>query len=664
MIVPRGTIAPFALLVALATTTIVFVAGVGQAPSAFLGGPEVVLLAPHDDLPGKGFVSASSVEPLRALPHVLDVSPEIYVLTTIDGGSAFVRGVEFSAMLAFEGGKLAEGRLPQDPNEALVGSAFATSHATRVGDELLIPSSFLRFAQPVRVVGIVETATPARDEVWISLEAARALADAPAGQVHMIRARSSDPANLTKLISSFVPQFSYSGITISAEDVVQGQPLTIRGNVTNWGRVEGTKRVSVHAEGALVAEIDVRVPAHETVPFGVAFTLDGPGTPHVTINPTFVVNVREPTLHFAERPSSIFVGEPFTVQLVTTKKLPAAAVIIRGAGADAMTDEQGRAQLILTEPASEVILVAYVSGTPQLAARIPVVEEFAKGGRIVVTGMSTAEGAIGNTTLIHVNVALANVGDEFQERTFDLTLDGEPAGSAIATLEPGRSGGVTFEVGPLPEGTYTLALNGTSASLSITVYGGPDPEVEAFLRAERPTGSFTPPPAFSNSGEEYISRIVGNIRSVILVLSFLSALLAALGVVFVLVRHLAEAEPRIGIYRAIGATNARVSSLVEREVSARMAIGAAIGIVLGVGAAEWIAATGIVRAFGHTIRVVYPLWSLLLIYVLSIGLAVATARVILAYSLRTPVDHLLRGSTLRPLPTDAMTLTEFLEERA
>lgn len=662
MILPKSMIAPFAVLVTLATTTLAFTLGVGDAPARFLGDDDIVLLGPPGGIPGQASVDVALVPPLRGIEGVVAASPEVYVLTTLQGRSLFVRGVEFDAFLAVDDARLGEGRLPAGAQEALAGRGALETFDLELGSVVLVGSSFLRYAVPVTIVGVLEASTAARDEIVVPLATARGLADVPAGQAHMIRARSTDVEGLRDLFESPVPEFTYSEITISDQDVVGGETIVVSGKVTNWGRYGGTKQVEVHVSGSAPVTKNVYVDGRRTASFEVTLVMQGSGYKNVSINPEFEVRVRPATLQFLSPPAVAALGWPIEVRVALLNDAPARDIRVMGPGIDARTDENGVAT-ITPAVAGRIKVYAYEGDEPRAAMSIDVREIATEPeARFVLESVRTASDVLPNDAPFTVEAEFANVGLAGGTRTITFAIDRNESWNSSLTLEAGRRRSVTFEVGPLAPGDHVLEFVGLG-QLDVRVYGGADPRVAAFLDRAAPAEDPARSLVASDGADEYIVRVVGDIRGVVMALAFLSALLTTIGLLFVLMRHLAEAEPRIGIYRALGATNARVSAIVEREVGMLMAAGAAIGIAMGIIVARSIASTELVRAFGHSIEIVASPTLVALVFILAIGVAVLAAKGILAYSLRTPLDHLLRGSSLRPLPAEAPPLAEIIGER-
>lgn len=651
MIAARSAIAPFALLVGLTTTTISFAMGVADAPHAFVGDDDVLLLGPTEEGIGRGTIAREMAVALAALDGVRVVSPEVYVAVALKGGSVFARGVDHATFFALEEIELSAGRMPEGPREALVGERFASRFDVDVGDTVVLPSSLRRFVLPVTVVGRFDSGSPARDEILIDLDTARQLAELDQGEIHVVRAAASDPGEIRAILRSVTPVFTYSDVRLSAGSVVQGEPVVLHAKLTNWGRYPGTKTVEVRSGGQILAEVPHVVPARATVPVAIPLWFYAEGVREISLNPTLPVEVREASVRFVDMPAMVRPGASFHVRLVDPEDRPLGGILVDGAAGANRSDEQGVVGLFAPSE-GPMHLVARIDGEVVGGVEVPV----STAGDSVGIGLDRIriqEAALGLGTRVHVEATLSNFGGAGAGYDVGLLVDGVEVARSQGAVPTGERTTVIFEIGPLTAGGHTLKLAEFPNEIRVFVFDGPDPFVEAYLASGARHPSESPAPPVAIDAEANIDAIVGNIRLVVLALCVLSAAIATAGLVLVIYRQLAEAQPKVGILRALGASNQRVTAIVEREYAVRMAAGGAIGIALGLAAAEIIARSHLVRAFGHGIDAARPAWLILLLFTLAVGVAVATARGFVSHMLLTPIDPLMRGASLRPLPTDA-----------
>lgn len=645
MIIPRRALAPLMLLVALLTLTVGYVAGIGAAPSAFFGEDLIVLGPPGGALPGRGELSASLVPAMRAIPGVSAVSPEIFAVTVLDGKSMVARGAEIDAFLALERGALSQGRLPQRAGEALGGDRFLREFGLSVGDRIVVPAPTARLGAPFLIVGAFSAPGPAEDELVIRLEDARGLASVSPGAVHVVRVATSEPAALRALLDAQAPAFTYSDVRLSALAPVPGEPILMRANLTNWGIVSGTHVVAVRHDGAVVAELPVSVPARASVPVEVPFFLTDPGRANISINPTFDLEVREPTLRIEAAPRGVLQA-PFAVRVVDAVGAPRAGVQVRVGSASATTDASGSA-VVVPQQAGEVAILALVDGRTEGAARAFFTDAaHADVPYGVVERLVGPVEAIGNRSRVNLELRVVNQGGAEGDVTFDVLVDGAPATSVSRRLAPGARASISVQLEPLPAGNHTIAAGETGPSFPLRVYAGRDARAEQLLEAYQQAaaaGSATT----QAEATAYIDELLGNVRLAVVALGIASGLLALLGTISVLARHIAERGPSVGALKAIGASDEHVLGIVSREAAILGAMATVGGFAAGVVLALALDATGFVRAFGHAVHPAYP-WTLaLLVLLLSVLGIVAVSRRIARGILDHSIDAMLRGAATR-----------------
>lgn len=652
MIVPRGVVAPLALLVALLTTTVAFFGGIAAAPGAFFGGADAVALGPLDDaLPGRGRVDVALAEVARKLPGVLDVSPEIYALTTVDGRSALVRGIDVRAFFRFEGLDPPAPSLP--PGSAFVGAELARDLDLAEGDDVLIGSSLVRVAVSARVAGIVDAAGPSGDELFLPLEDARVLAGLGPDDVHLIRIRVAPGSDLADTLRAGQAAFTYTDVAISTSRVMAGEPASIRANLTNWGRVEGTKIVRVSDENGTIAEEVVTVAPRRTLPIEVSFSLNASGRRNVTINPTFPVEVLEARARFAELPSAALVDAPFEVEVERLDGGSAAGLTLEVGGTTFVTDDAGRA-LVVARRAGPLRLVIRDGETALGGAVLenvgvpgrPTEETPPSGvGPLLATGVPRLlDEAVGTRRPANIAVDAQNVGDAEGRFEVVLTVDGARAADREVTLAAGERATLRFSVGPLLAGAHEVAVDGSSAVLPLKVYPGRNPAGEALLEpfdAQSPEDPAAR--ALRAGGEAYIEELLGNVALAVLALSLASAALTTAGAAAVLGRHVRENAPALGVLKALGARHEDVLSIASREAARWAALAAAIGIPSGLALAWLIDRTSLVRAFGHTVHPTFSPFLAALVLLGTVGLCVALAQTLARSLLRRSADELLRS---------------------
>ena len=665
MIVPRSIVAPLALLVALTTATVSFNAGLASAPTAFFGDGSVIVIGPPgDSVPGQTTIDTSRVTAMRTLPDVQVVSPEVFALIELGGRSAFVRGVEFASFVAVEEAELVDGRMPNAPHEAIMGAGFARAFGLEAPADLLVPSSFERLGLPVTIVGTIETDGPAREELHVHIDDARTLMALEPNVGHIIRVRTTDPQTLTGLITSLGPAFTLADVKISTTEFVPGEPVLVTANLTNWGRVGGVKDVEVREGANVVGSRAYFVEAHTTIPIVVEFSVTNAGAATISVNPSFPVTVRDPSLRFVDLPRALALGRAYNVTVHDRASVPAPGVIVTDGTREVVTDEAGRAELI-AERAGIVRLVAIRDGRTEAAAQVPVAEPgYEDVAHFVVTGASVRDGIIGTSLPFTLRISAENRGGADGAATFAVLLDGAPAGEASFVGAPGAVSAVEVLLGPVAPGTHEIRIEGTSIALPVRAFPGEDPRIEALLEGYQVSRDASGPRSTAAAdAETYVTRVVGDVRAAVLALSVASGVLSALGAFAVMHRHLAERETRVGTLKGIGASDAYVLAVATREAALLGAAAAASGLVAGVVLAEALDASGLVWAFGHAVHPAHEWYAIAIIFLLSTLFVVVATRVILSLSLQRSVDTLMRGGALRPVAPEPRAIRRYLEGR-
>lgn len=662
MIVPMRALPPLALLVALVTVTVCYNAGIAQAPLDFFGAQEDVVLM----LPSTGRVSSAAsvstgvVDILRERPDVAAASPEVIVMGATGGASLFARGVEAAAFLAIEEGAVVEGTMPSGVDEALAGRGLARRLGLAVGDTLVVAGSVQHVAASVRVVGIFEAEGASRDELLLSLPLARGLVGIPPDVAHLIRIQTTDPANVTRLIASVAPVFTYSDVRISSESALLGDEIVVRANLTNWGVVDGVKDVVLRANDRIVAQEQVGVGARSSVPIEISFTPTAAGPLNVTLNPTFNVTVREKSVFLRDAPAAFVAGEPTRIRLRDAGGAPAAGVEIRAGNLSVTSDEDGSANLTLPTVGFHALQMTR-DGEPVGAERVyatlaehrdrPVTRVRAAQPPLRLLG--SAQGGI-------LNVTLENVGGVPGDVRAAVSVDGAAVGEVFARLDPGEFQRVAFALPELPEGKHEVIVEGWGPRMRVEAVEG-DPRVEEALRARE--AARANPALVAKVGDEaagYVDRIVASVSLAAIVISISAGTLAALGALATWSRHLAERARSVGVLKSLGARREQVEWIAVRE-AALLSVGAtAAGLAAGILVALALDATGMVRAFGHVVHPSFALAPLATLGLLSIVANMLLARALVAALYRRPADELLRGQLLTPAAVEAPTLDAVL----
>lgn len=644
---PRSIVVPLATLMTLVTLNIMFYSGIAAAPSSFFS--ESLVLGPSDgSLPGQGVVPSTLIGPLAQLPGVDGVSPEIYVTLSIGGRSAMVRGIDTQNSSDRDRPELLEGVVPALPHEALAGEGFAKLHDIEIGQRMILPAAFTRYGVPVTIVGVARFEGPMDDELLVSLDRARALTGLSTAEVHAVRLHTEEPDNVTAVIQSTLPHFTYSDVRISARTVTSGEEITAELNVTNWGRIGGTRRVEVRENGAVVGSVAVNLGPRETRSVTVPFRLLEPGQSEVSINPTFDVNVSEAPLVLTTTPKVLHAGQPYQVKVHDRAGAAQEGITVEVDGTAAgLTDASGTLELVAPDDAS-LTLTARRDGAFAGLHIAAIAERGFEGvarPRIIEAHMVDAYAEAGRP--LRAVLTVRNVGGEPGYVDIVAAVNGTTIATARQYVDAGIDARMEILLPPLPAGLHEVELRpegSPGTPLRVEVFEG-DPRVEVVLRSYRALLE-TPPSGleFGKDGaQDYIAKLTGNVQVATLFVSLTSFAMALLGISAVIRRYVSEREPDLAVMKALGARDRYVLDAAARGAVRFAAISTFIGVPIAFGMGLLIGTTGEVRAFGHAVRPTLE-WNMAVLVVLVSPLLTGLVATAAAYAaLRNPPDELLRA---------------------
>jgi len=642
-------IAPIALLVAMLTVTTLFAVGLGEAPRDLFGGKSVLIMGPPGDaLPGQGGVAMSFAEALENVPGGLAKSGEIFVPTTFRGDSIMARGADLAAFLAIENATtrplIAASTLA--PSEVVLGRAFATRYGLEVGDTIGLTGAYRPTRLTFTVVATHDASGSTRDELVIPLAAARALSGQANDQVDLIRIAANDTSKVAALITAVAPQFTYSHVRLSSTDIVEGELATAYAQVTNWGLVDGTKVVEVKQGETVVGQRGFLVPARTTLNVEVPFSVRADLEPVIRINPSFAIEARSPSLRL-DMPAAAPPGETTHLRVLLANGLPAPPGLRVDVGDERLATQDGGVvsyAAALESAAGFRRIVAYDGERVGVVGRIwvPATSDAARFAPRV-EALATLWPLIQSDVETTLSLRVMNVGGRAGPYTLDVLVDGEAVNNITIDLAPGQTRTFTPRLPAVVRGYHNIT---TSAGGHIATEAVPlDPEVEVLLRAHaaRARGEGPDIGTTGASPDDYVQRVIGDVRAAVLALALASGVLTTLAAVAVIARHTRDAAGRLGDIKAIGANDIDILDHVTLEVGSYGALGSLLGVVVGVAVGRLIAASGLVRAFGHAVAPVAPWWLLGVIFLGSLLAVSVIGRAHAAAVLRHPIDALQRG---------------------
>lgn len=183
------TVVPTAATVTVFVVFVLVIAGLAGAVAPLATADEGTVVedgAPH---PMASQVGTDLAAALRA--EGVPASPEIFLFETYSGQPLLARGVNYTAFARLSDARIVRGRPPRGPAEAVVGADLAGTLGVRVGETVWLGGSNRPGVAPVRVVGTYRASGMLGDQLLISLDRARGLANVGPGEAHVIRVGSS-----------------------------------------------------------------------------------------------------------------------------------------------------------------------------------------------------------------------------------------------------------------------------------------------------------------------------------------------------------------------------------------------------------------------------------------------------------------------------------------
>ena len=196
LLLNKKAVLGLALCVLVLSASVPLLVGLRTSPYKMIYGKDVLTLTQvTTEVP----LNKSLIENLNQLQRdeswVQMVSPEIYVFCVKHDVPIVVRGVNTTAFLSIESGRITKGS-ENDARTAMIGEGLSRILGIETGDRVLLTGSTTPAVVEVKVAGMYSTPNPSNDELIISLDAARKLAGIRDDTVMAIRVKTSDANRL------------------------------------------------------------------------------------------------------------------------------------------------------------------------------------------------------------------------------------------------------------------------------------------------------------------------------------------------------------------------------------------------------------------------------------------------------------------------------------
>jgi len=656
-----------ALCVTVFTSAVAVLQGVGEAPSAFLGSGDILVLTSA----GVRDIVRSSLpqdlaESFRALANVTAVSAEIFAFGAIGEEPVILRGADPEDFFALEAAALTSGRLPTASFEILAGDRAAERLGLVVSNAMTLVGTFRPKLVEVRLVGIFHSDDPTADEFVVPLSLARELSSKGPGEVSIIRLRSTTPEQFARWLSPEGARFSLTDFEVKLAVISIGATVPANVTVLNWGLERGDVDVAFYEDGVELATEQVTLGAHDSlrVSFLYAPTAVGPHTLTVRLEAdpplalTQSVTVRNPYLVF-RAPARIPQGGSLDVQVLDGTLSPVEGALVSFQGQETLTNATGGATLgALT--AGKTALTASKTGFEDASLTVEVIPAGTLPEMPVLEFVSLSvlpqEVRAGSTATAAVTVE--NAGNQTGTFAIDLSIDGQLFATRQVTLDPLQVALVRFSILRDVVGNYEITAGPFVATLSVVPKAPPNPAlVDLFLRYGGRTT------AWSSSGELIYraARISeGNVTVALVAMGALAALLITLGIAAVVLKEVTDRARAVGVLRSVGASDLDLVARLFREVLPVALPAALAGVLLGAGLGILLTELTPLRAFGHSLEPVLDVTTLSLALIGGVASSIA-ASLVAGQVLRgrTPV-RMLRGLGVEREPP--LELAELLRE--
>ncbi|WP_276257971.1 FtsX-like permease family protein [Haloglomus litoreum] len=647
LIPTAATLTAFVLFVGLAAG----LAGVA-APIAGGAGPlaglvdsgtaveTTTIVQPGSTHPVSSQLPAGYADALRA--RGASASPEILLFEVVDGQPVPARGANYTAFAGVTDADLVTGRAPRNASEAVIGADAAATLDLSVGDRMLLGGSTQPAVTQVRLVGTFEAAGPFDDQVVVPLATARSLTGVGADRANLIRTTDLPATDPTI-------QSGIGVIGLSTPDRVpaEGQ-LRVGMTVRNDAPEEGTERITVTYRNT-TRTVEVTLAPLRSTTRTVTFPAGAAGTATVEAGDASrsVTVVPRDALVLEGVPGRAPPGSEPLVRVVNASGTPTRATVTVTNGSwnrSVSTGGNGRTRLALPATAGTYTVRATANGATAAETTVTVATN---ATRQVVTRLTVRPDA--PSTLVRPTAALrlSNPWNRTLTRRVQLTGPGVTRGRELR-LAPGERTALETRLGRQPPGEFTVTAtvgSGTGATALNTTYRvtGDDRIVAALATSGR-TGT-------SGIGQA-IEVAFGNFGLLVGTLVGLAALMTVGGTTAAFAAAVAARRRTLGVFRATGATPARVARLVLADalrigvVAALLAVALASVALAGLGAADLLVVFGVRLGFPTPAVLAVCAAGAVLLTLVAAGLA-------LVGPLRAPPGSLLGGGG--PEPPDAAT---------
>ncbi|WP_254831440.1 FtsX-like permease family protein [Haloglomus salinum] len=600
------------------------------------------IVQPGSTHPVSSKLPAGYADALRA--RGANASPEILLFEVVDGQPVPARGANYTAFSRVTDADLVTGRAPRNASEAVIGADAAATLDLGVGDQLLLGGSTQPAVTQVRLVGTFEAAGPFDDQVVVPLATARSLTSVREGQANLIRV-----TDLPAVEPGTGSGIGVTGLSTPSRVPAEGQ-LRVDVTVRNDAPAEGTEQVAVTYRGT-TRTIEVTLAPLRSTTRTVTFSAGAAGTATVQAGGARrdVTVVPRDALALEGVPGRAPPRSEPLVRVVNASGAPTRATLTVTNGSwnrSVSTGGNGRTRLPLPATSGTYTVRATAEGASTTETTLVVSRN---ATRDVSTRLTVRPDAPSTLVRPTATLRLSNPWNRTLTRRVQLTGPGVTLDRELQ-LTPGQRTALDGRLSRQPPGEYTVTASvgsGVDATALNTTYRvtGDDRIVAALATSGR-TGT-------SGIGQA-IEVAFGNLGLLVGTLVVLASLMTVGGTTAAFAAAVAARRRTLGVFRATGATPARVARLVLADalrigvVAALLAVALASVALAGLGVADLLVVFGVRIGFPTPPVLVVCAMGAVLLTLIAAGLALAGA-------LRAPPASLLADAGPEPPSVDDRT---------
>lgn len=550
-------------------------------------------------------------------------SPEIFLLSVVDGTPFLARGADFGAYANVSDATLVDGRRPRTPDEAVIGRGLARTLGVSPGERLTLGGTNRPGIARVDIVGTYRAAGLYDDQLIVPLATARHLSNVGEGDVNLIRTSATQTGTTESPSPAGTPvsTLSADGIRVTAlsvpASVTVNESIPVTVTLDNDGRETASRTLTIGLGNASVTR-DVRLAAGERTTVTVDFDRRPPGRYAVSAGDrTRTVTVGEQRyLSLGPLPDRGPPGATLRVRVTNGTGNPVGNATLTIGDTTVQTDGSGVATLAL--PAADTATITATAPGYEATRREISVSRTAT--RLPVARLTVTPRLPGPLERPRATVDLRN--------PWNTTVDSDVAVSRSV----GRPVPVEVGAGERTNVTATLhraqtGVHRVEATVDGAVIAQATYEVRGDDRILSALGSGEGTTVTGSGLNQATTAVLGNVSVLLGTLVGLAALATVAATTVSFSRAVHARRRTIGVHRATGATPLQVSRRVLTD-AARIALPAAGLALLCAMAAVWLLArTDVLVAFGIALVPAVTPGDLAAIAAVTVALAVLGAAV-------------------------------------